>query len=152
MANYDYNKIASNQNNGKPEKTSFGFAQVVSENEEPMEESVLSTTVNVEEVTSEPEETHEEIVEQSAEELEEIEEQPSETQPVEVTKIGMVDGCDKLNVRQYPSGDAKVVGQPLNKGAKVVIDEANSTDDFYKIYQSTGLEGYCMKAFIKITS
>ena len=141
MANYDYNKITSKQHNGNPKEVFTGLSQIESENEEPMEESALTTTVNVEEVTSEPEETNEEIEEQS-----------SEQQPVEDTKIGMVDGCDKLNVRQYPSSDANVVGQPLNKGAKVVIDEANSTDDFYKIYQSTGLEGYCMKAFIKIAS
>ena len=147
MANYDYNKITSKQHNGNPKEVYSGLSQIESDNEELMEESALTTTVNVEEVTFEPEETNKEI-----EEPEEIEEQSSEQQPAEATKIGMVDGCDKLNVRQYPSSDANVVGQPLNKGAKVVIDEANSADDFYKIYQSTGLEGYCMKAFIKIAS
>ena len=152
MSNYDYKKISNNQNDDEPKEVFSGLSQIESENEEPMEESVLTTTVNVEEVPSEQEESHEETVEQSVEEPEEIVEHPLESQPAATTKIGIVDGCDKLNVRQSPSADAKPIGQPLNKSAKVAIDEANSTDDFYKVYLSTGLVGYCMKEFIKIVS
>ena len=143
MSSYDYNKISNNQNDDEPKEMVSGFAQVVSDTEEPMEEGVLTTTVNVEEVTPE------EIVEPSVEELVE---QPSEVRPLATTKIGIVYGCDKLNVRQSPSADAKPIGQPLSKSAKVAIDEANSTDEFYKVYLSTGLVGYCMKEFIKIVS
>jgi len=37
----------------------------------------------------------------------------------------------------------------INCHAEVEIDELESTDDFYKICTASGVEGYCMKKFIR---
>lgn len=145
MSNYDYNKISNNQNDETPKEMFSGLSQIAEDIVEPETESVLTTTVNVEEAISEPEETHEEIEEQPVEE-------PTEVPANEVTKVGVVDGCDKLNIRKSPDSNSEIACPPLNKNAKVIIDEANSTADYYKIYLSTGLEGYCLKEYIKATS
>ena len=34
---------------------------------------------------------------------------------------------------------------------KVMIDENESTANFYKVYMVSGIEGYCMKKFITIS-
>ena len=63
--------------------------------------------------------------------------------------IGFVDGCDKLNVRVESNKDS-AVAVILDKSTEVTIDLDNSTDDFYKVMTSEGVEGYCMKKFITI--
>lgn len=67
----------------------------------------------------------------------------------EVQKFGQVSGCKKLNVRKLPSRDAEIVSE-LAEGIKVMIDEKTSTALFYKICTEHGIEGYCMKDFIKV--
>lgn len=62
-------------------------------------------------------------------------------------KIGIVVGCSRLNVRAKPRADADVVCI-INCDSKVVIDEENSTKNFYKICTEVGVEGYCMTQFI----
>lgn len=63
--------------------------------------------------------------------------------------IGRVVGCVKLNVREEPSIKASIVFE-ITAGSKVFIDEAGSTEEFYKICTEHGVEGYCMKTFIEI--
>ena len=77
---------------------------------------------------------------------------PIEIEP-EVTESeanikGFVD-CRKLNVRAEPSIDAEVVCV-ISEGTELLIDEAESTDDFYKICTAAGVEGYCMGMFITV--
>lgn len=67
----------------------------------------------------------------------------------EVTKNGVVTDCAKLNVRAEPSADAKVVCV-ISEGTELLIDEAKSTEDFYKICTAAGVEGYCMSKFITV--
>ena len=67
----------------------------------------------------------------------------------EIQKFGQVSGCKKLNVRKLPSRDAEIVSE-LAEGIKVMIDEKTSTALFYKICTEHGIEGYCMKDFIKV--
>ena len=67
----------------------------------------------------------------------------------EIQKFGQVSGCKKLNVRKLPSRDAEIVSE-LAEGIKVMIDEKESTALFYKICTEHGIEGYCMKDFIKV--
>lgn len=74
--------------------------------------------------------------------------EPTETKVAEVV-TGVVDGCTKLNVREEPSLFAEIVCQ-LDKGAEVVIDDAESTDDFYRVYTASGMEGFCLKKFITL--
>ena len=106
-------------------------------------------------------EVKEEIIEENIEEnIEEpIEGQTviSEVEPIipepvaepEIQKFGQVSGCKKLNVRKLPSRDAEIVSE-LAEGIKVMIDEKTSTALFYKICTEHGIEGYCMKDFIKV--
>ena len=67
----------------------------------------------------------------------------------EIRKIGKVSGCKKLNVRRLPNADAGVVAE-IVEGAEVMIDENESTALFHKVCTECGIEGYCIKKFIKV--
>ena len=67
----------------------------------------------------------------------------------EIRKFGKIIGCKKLNIRKLPSRDAEIVSE-LIEGSEVMIDEKESTALFYKICTEHGIEGYCMKNFIKV--
>lgn len=79
-------------------------------------------------------------------EVEQAQENVEETvQPT----VGFVDGCKCLRVREESNVDSKELCI-INKLSEVVIDLDNSTDYFYKVKTSEGVEGYCMKKFITI--
>lgn len=62
---------------------------------------------------------------------------------------GYITNCKKLYVHERADKNS----DPLciiGGSDKVVIDLANSTEDFYKVCTSSGVEGYCMKKFISI--
>lgn len=130
---------------------------------------------NIEEVTEVTEETTEEstdevneTVEQVEETVDEVEESTDETEETteEVTEpevivpniedgvennevIGKISGFEKLYVRKEANKDSEPVGIVTDKD-DLSIDIAHSTDDFYKVITSNGLEGYCVKEFVKI--
>lgn len=62
---------------------------------------------------------------------------------------GIVTDCIRLNVRTGPSKDYDVLCELLSN-TEVQIDESESSDDFYKICTVAGIEGFCMKKFIKV--
>lgn len=64
-------------------------------------------------------------------------------------KFGKVSNCKKLNIRKLPSRDAEIVSE-LIESSEVMIDEKESTALFYKICTEHGIEGFCMKQFIKV--
>lgn len=64
-------------------------------------------------------------------------------------KIGTVINCSSLNVRKEPSKYADILCT-IQASEKVEIDESKSTHDFYKIFNSAGVEGYCMKNYISV--
>ena len=64
-------------------------------------------------------------------------------------KFGKVSNCKKLNIRKLPSRDAEIISE-LIEGSEVMIDENESTALFYKICTEHGIEGFCMKQFIKV--
>ena len=79
--------------------------------------------------------------------------QPAEEAPKKETKVGIVANCEKLNLRRSPLKDsdgANIITELLS-GVAVVIDEDESTPNFYKVTTETGLEGYCMKQFIELS-
>ena len=79
--------------------------------------------------------------------------QPVEEAPKKETKVGIVANCEKLNLRRSPLKDsdgANIITELL-PGVAVVIDEDESTSDFYKVTTETGLEGYCMRQFIELS-
>ena len=72
---------------------------------------------------------------------------------VKTMMSGIVVNCEKLNLRKSPlkDSDGANVITTLLAGAAVVINESDSTPNFYKVTTENGLEGYCMKQFIKLT-
>lgn len=64
--------------------------------------------------------------------------------------FGRVTDCTKLNIRENPESDADNVLGVIPVNAEVMIDESESTDEFYKVYTESGLEGFCMKEFIEV--
>lgn len=79
--------------------------------------------------------------------------QPVEEAPKKESKVGIVANCEKLNLRRSPLKDsdgANIITELL-PGVAVVIDEDESTSDFYKVTTETGLEGYCMRQFIELS-
>lgn len=79
--------------------------------------------------------------------------QPVEEAPKKESKVGIVANCEKLNLRRSPLKDsdgANIITELL-PGVVVVIDEDESTPNFYKVTTETGLEGYCMRPFIELS-
>ena len=89
------------------------------------------------------------IIEEAAESVD----QPVEETPKKESKVGIVANCEKLNLRRSPLKDsdgANIITELL-PGVAVVIDEDESTPNFYKVITEDGLEGYCMKQFIELS-
>ena len=63
--------------------------------------------------------------------------------------IGKIRDCDKLNVREEPAIDTKILCK-LDKNSEVQVDKAASTKEFYKIHTVAGISGYCMKKYMSI--
>ena len=72
--------------------------------------------------------------------------------PKKESKVGVVSNCQKLNLRRSPlkDSDGTNIITELLTGVAVVIDEDESTPDFYKVITESGLEGYCMRQFIEV--
>lgn len=99
-------------------------------------------TAPVEPETVEP--AVEPAVEPETVEPETVEPEEESTDPV-----GIVTKCMKLNVRKEPNTNAEVI-TTLVLDTCVTIDEAASTEEFYKVYTGAGIEGFCMKKFIAL--
>ena len=85
------------------------------------------------------------VVEEAKTEPTPVVEQPK---PESKQLTGNVAGCAKLNVRKEPNKDAEILAV-INEGAEVVINKIKSTMDFYSVCTAAGIDGYCMKKFIK---
>ena len=128
--------------------------EVTEETAEKSTEEVKETVEQVEETINEVEETTNEIEETTEEVTDEVTEPevivPSIENNVENNEvIGKISGFEKLYVRKEASKDSEPVGIVTDKD-DLSIDVAHSTDDFYKVITSNGLEGYCVKEFVKI--
>ena len=74
-----------------------------------------------------------------------VERKPSEKVTTTIpSSKGFIDNCSKLNVRENPNIDAKVL-TILNKGDKVQINSEN--DGWYEVFYK-GISGFCMKEYI----
>ena len=78
--------------------------------------------------------------------------QTVEESPKKETKVGIVANCEKLNLRRSPlkDSDGANIITVLLPGVAVLIDEDESTSNFYKVTTEDGLEGYCMRQFIEV--
>lgn len=63
--------------------------------------------------------------------------------------LGIVHQCLTLNVREEPDKDSGIVCS-IQCLTEVMVDEEESTPDFFKIYTASGIEGYCMKKYISV--
>lgn len=81
-------------------------------------------------------------------EVEPVAESEPTIEPV-IRKFGRIHGCKKLNVRRLPNRDAEVLIEVV-EGARLMIDEKESTAVFYKVCTECGIEGYCMKQYVKV--
>ena len=63
--------------------------------------------------------------------------------------VGIVIDCKNLNIREQPDGDAEILGK-IPAVSEVLIDESDSTSEFYKVCAASGLEGFCMKKYIAV--
>ena len=124
--------------------------ETIEENTEEVNETVeqVEETINeVEESTNETEEAIEEVTDEVTEPEVIV---PSIENNVENNEvIGKISGFEKLYVRKEASKNSEPVGIVTDKD-DISIDITHSTDDFYKVITSNGLEGYCVKEFVKI--
>ena len=126
-----------------------------------MENNIEELNQNIEEVTEVTEETVNEVEESTNETEETTEEVTEEVIETEVIVpsiennvennevIGKISGFEKLYVRKEASKDSEPAGI-ITSETVLTIDEENSTEDFYKVTTNEGLEGYCVKKFVKI--
>ena len=120
MGHKNYSKYSNNLNNEKTES-----------------EVVVEPEVVVEVENNTMEEVFNEIIEEVI------------TDPVNEEVKGYVINCNKLNVRENPEADSEVLCV-IDKTAEVIVDLDNSTNTFFKVCTSSGVEGYCMKQFIAV--
>ena len=143
--------------NNNIEELNQNIEEVTEVTEETIEENteeVNETMEQVEETINEIEESTNEIEETTEKVTEEVTEPevivPSIENNVENNEvIGKISGFEKLYVRKEASKDSEPVGI-ITSETVLTIDEENSTEDFYKVTTNEGLEGYCVKKFVKI--
>ena len=96
------------------------------------------------------EQTTDETIEEAdmLESLEPVTEEPSAGDSSIATRyLGIVFGCEKLNVRKEPSINSYAVCQfPCNMEVKIIKDK--SVEDWFYVCNAAGVEGYCMKKYI----
>ena len=63
--------------------------------------------------------------------------------------IGVVTDCLKLNIREKPSKDSRVV-TVVTCLDELEIDMGDSNDDWYAVCTAAGIEGFCMKKFVAV--
>ena len=77
------------------------------------------------------------------------EERVSEPEPPAEPVYGVVFNCEKLNVRNAPSKESEVVCK-IDKDTECMIDLDTSTSDWLHVYLADGIEGFCMKDYVKV--
>lgn len=88
----------------------------------------------------------EEIVEEPAVEV--VEELPTIEGDGNEPLVGTT--TTRLNIRSNPAVGDNVV-TVVNEGTVVMIDYPVADGDWFKVYTEAGVEGYCMKKFVKIS-
>ena len=62
----------------------------------------------------------------------------------------IVVNCGKLNIRTNPSPRASVICA-IDATTEVIVFPDDSTDAYYKICTASGIEGFCMKDYLRLT-
>ena len=117
--------------------------------DEVVEEAIEQEIETVVEPTGEP------VAEPSAEvEIQMAIEGVAEEEVIEETEesdtlSAVVIDCAKLNVREEPSPKAAVVAV-IDASNEVVVYDSESFGNYYKICTASGVEGYCVKDYLKL--
>lgn len=70
--------------------------------------------------------------------------------PYEVKPMhGYVDNCNRLNVRKESNIKSEIVAV-IGVETDVEIIEEASTEEFYRIKTSDGIEGFCMRNYVTV--
>lgn len=64
-------------------------------------------------------------------------------------KNGVVFNCAKLNVREKPVAGSRVVSI-IDAGTELAVTTDESFGIFYKICTASGVEGYCVKDYVRL--
>lgn len=67
-----------------------------------------------------------------------------ETSPEVV--FGVVDKCEKLNIRKEPTTDSEIL-RVVDANTELMIDIGESTEEWLKVCCTDGIEGFCMKKY-----
>ena len=90
------------------------------------------------------------VTEEVEEESAKVNESKEATKEADSTVVGYVSGCLKLNIREEGYPGANVVCVVPEKTA-LLIEVAESNDEWYKVYTETGMEGFCMKQYVTLS-
>lgn len=63
----------------------------------------------------------------------------------------MIVNCFLIAVRKEPNPESELVCE-LPSSTNLVIDDQETSGKFYKICTPAGIEGYCLKKFIRVLS
>lgn len=62
--------------------------------------------------------------------------------------IGVAD-CIRLHIHSKPTLDSEIVCK-VRYLTELIVNPAESTEDFYKVYTAIGAEGFCQKELVLI--
>ena len=62
---------------------------------------------------------------------------------------GVVYNCTKLNVREKPAAGSRVVSI-IDADSELTVTTDESFGNFYKICTASGVEGYCVKDYVRL--
>lgn len=115
-----------------------------------VEDNAVEETVEnqVEEVVNENINSTEEVVNEFVDETVENSSKEITEEDIVLEVLGIVTGCNLLNVRSKPEPNSEVL-TIIPTDSVITISDVNASQDFYKVLVGD-LEGYCMKKFIKI--
>lgn len=101
----------------------------------------------------EPITVEEEFIEVESTEVEDESEPVEEDVVDEKVLMGVIDNCNRVYVRSNADKDSEPVTD-LNKGAEVLVTGTFDDSDnvgWYKVCTATGVEGYIMSKFVKLS-
>ena len=140
MSNHNYSQYSNKKSNsGKAGTAAQAVNKPKNYNKPKVEETIVENVM-----VHEPETM---TVEPTAPEVKMVVE-TVETATLPKVVTGTVVKCSKLNVRAKPAPDADIL-TVLDVNSEVVIDTARSTNEWLKITTATGVDGFCMRKFVK---
>lgn len=116
-------------------------------------EPIIKDTTSID--TVDPVEVVEPVVQPEPEVVEPVATEPEQTVDLIIektepeTRKAIVHNCVKLNVRENPNPKADVL-MTINAGDEVTIYPNRSVGNYYSVYTESGIEGYCVKDYLKM--